>query len=50
MITRNTRIGAASTRTFIENRRPRRFSSTDTVQSVILSIINPYEEAKVDNQ
>jgi hypothetical protein len=43
MITRHTRNGA-STRTFIENRRPRRFSSTDTVQSIILSIHNPNEE------
>jgi len=43
MITRNMRNGA-STRTFIENRRPRRFSSSDTVQSIILSIHNPNEE------
>ena len=43
MITRNMRNGA-STRTFIENWRPRRFSSSDTVQSIILSIHNPNEE------
>jgi len=43
IITRNLRNGA-STRTFIENRRPRRFSSSDTVKSIILSIHNPNDE------
>ncbi len=43
LITRHTRNGA-STRTFIENRRPKRFSSTDNVQSIILSMHSPKEE------